>query len=256
MRQRTPPRTAKAAVWIVALAVLVLVVAGPGYRLGLLPLGPALLAMPAVTLAAAVALVLGMIGLFRRRGTGTASGRTVVAVVIAAALTLNGGLWLARTLTAPPIHDISTDLENPPAFDALVAVRAAAGAVNPSDYVRESEGPGGPISVPDAQRAAYPEIGPLRLPLARNEALELAERAARDMGWEIVAVDGQAGRVEATDTTLYFGFKDDIVVRVRSDGDGSVLDVRSKSRIGLGDAGTNAQRIDVYLQKVMALASG
>ncbi|HEU0306092.1 MAG TPA: DUF1499 domain-containing protein, partial [Lysobacter sp.] len=75
-----------------------------------------------------------------------------------------------------------------------------------------------------------------------------AQQVARDMGWELVAADATAGRIEATDTTLWFGFKDDIVVRVEAEGSGSRIDVRSLSRVGKSDVGTNAKRIHAYLQ--------
>ena len=67
--------------------------------------------------------------------------------------------------------------------------------------------------------------------------------ALQDMGLEIVAVDEAGGVVEATETTFWFGFKDDVVVRVRPSGDGSIVDVRSVSRVGLSDLGANAARI-------------
>ena len=69
------------------------------------------------------------------------------------------------------------------------------------------------------------------------------------MGWEIVGSNAEEGRIEATDTTLWFGFKDDVVVRIQPRGDESLVDVRSLSRVGKSDVGTNAQRIRAYLRK-------
>ncbi|WP_404326387.1 DUF1499 domain-containing protein [Aerophototrophica crusticola] len=80
--------------------------------------------------------------------------------------------------------------------------------------------------------------------------MKRAEAAARDMGWDIVAVEPAEGRVEATATTAWFGFKDDVVVRVRPEGDGSRIDVRSKSRVGRSDLGANAARIRDYLARL------
>ena len=74
------------------------------------------------------------------------------------------------------------------------------------------------------------------------------------MGWDIVAVVPSEGRVEATDTTWYFGFKDDVVVRVNPESTGSRVDVRSESRVGGGDAGTNARRVRAYLARLRELA--
>jgi uncharacterized protein (DUF1499 family) len=82
---------------------------------------------------------------------------------------------------------------------------------------------------------------------APNQAFDRALATARAMGWEIIASDPTAGRIEATDTTLWFGFKDDVVVRVEAAPGGSRVDVRSLSRVGLSDVGTNAARIEKYL---------
>ncbi|MGH8720432.1 MAG: DUF1499 domain-containing protein, partial [Burkholderiales bacterium] len=84
--------------------------------------------------------------------------------------------------------------------------------------------------------------------IAPAEAFKRALQAARDLGWEIVAAEGVAGRIEATDSTFWFGFKDDVVIRVEADGAGSRIDVRSVSRVGVGDVGANAKRIRAYLR--------
>jgi uncharacterized protein (DUF1499 family) len=74
-----------------------------------------------------------------------------------------------------------------------------------------------------------------------------AEATARAMGWEIVAAEPGEGRIEATDTTMWFGFKDDIVIRIVPEGEGSRLDIRSMSRVGKSDLGKNADRIRKFL---------
>ena len=102
------------------------------------------------------------------------------------------------------------------------------------------------------QRQGYPDLAPLVLKMPPPEALARAEQAARAMGWEIVAVSPQAGLIEATDTTWWFGFKDDVVVRVSAHPDGSRVDVRSLSRVGASDLGVNAGRIRAYLRRVAA----
>jgi len=80
-----------------------------------------------------------------------------------------------------------------------------------------------------------------------DRAFDLALAALHEMGWDLVAADATAGRIEATDTTFWFGFKDDVVIRVRPADGGSRVDVRSLSRVGVGDVGTNAKRIRAYL---------
>ena len=101
-----------------------------------------------------------------------------------------------------------------------------------------------------AQRHAYPDIRPLFLPLAPPPAFDRALNAARAAAWEIVAADSASGRIEATATTRWFGFKDDVVVRIAPAASGSRVDVRSVSRVGQSDVGTNAKRIRDYLARL------
>ena len=98
------------------------------------------------------------------------------------------------------------------------------------------------------QRAAYPDVQPAILNVPPAQAFERALAAVHDMGWEVVKADATEGRIEATDTTFWFGFKDDVVIRVGPTDGGSRVDVRSLSRVGVGDAGTNAKRIRAYLK--------
>ncbi len=100
------------------------------------------------------------------------------------------------------------------------------------------------------QRQGYPDIRPLVVEQAPAAAFDGALVAARAMGWQIVAAEASQGRIEATDRTLWFGFTDDIVVRIRPDGSGSRIDVRSVSRVGKSDLGTNAARVRAYLGKL------
>jgi uncharacterized protein (DUF1499 family) len=140
--------------------------------------------------------------------------------------------------SVPPIHDISTDTDNPPAFVAVVERRQ--GASNPIEY-------GGP-EIAAQQHQAYPDLRPVTLSDPPARAFERALEAARGQGWEIVASVPADGRIEATDTTRFFGFKDDVVVRVKPEGAGSRVDVRSLSRVGRSDVGKNASRIRAYLR--------
>jgi uncharacterized protein (DUF1499 family) len=140
--------------------------------------------------------------------------------------------------TVPPIHDITTDPDNPPAFAAVVAARTADGG-NPATY----EG----AKIAEQQRQAYPDIAPLSVALPRDAAFNRALDAAQRMGWTIVAADDTAGRIEASDRSRWFGFTDDIVIRVTASGSGSRVDVRSSARLGRSDFGVNAARIRTYL---------
>jgi uncharacterized protein (DUF1499 family) len=136
----------------------------------------------------------------------------------------------------PLIHDISTDTADPPRFVAAQTLRAEAENtldINPADAA--------------FQTRAYPDIQPLRTPLAPAAAFERALATARQLGWEVHAQDGQGGRIEAVDTTPIFGFHDDVAIRIRPAGDGSVIDLRSVSRVGRGDLGANAKRIRRFM---------
>ncbi|MEM7078269.1 MAG: DUF1499 domain-containing protein [Pseudomonadota bacterium] len=154
-------------------------------------------------------------------------------------LALMGNQYLAAR-SVPPIHNISTDTQNPPQFDQVVALRDAQGA-NPLALNTE---------VIAQQQAAYPQLKPLITQRAPEQVLASAEQVLKDMGMEIVSSNAQLGIVEATDETFWFGFKDDVVVRVRPEAGGSVVDVRSVSRVGQSDLGKNAQRIAEILHGI------
>ncbi len=148
--------------------------------------------------------------------------------------------WLRTAKQVPRIHDITTDMENPPRFVSILLLRKD--APNSPEY-------GGP-RIALQQRAGYPDIQPLVLPIPGESAFERALQAARDMGWNIVDASANDGRIEATDRTFWFGFTDDIVVRITPIPGLSRIAVRSVSRVGLGDIGTNAERIRAFLSKI------
>ena len=145
----------------------------------------------------------------------------------------------ATAAKLPLIHDVTTDTANPPAFVAVAPLRAD--APNGVDYKTD----------PALQQNGYPDIVPVVLPdVAPADLFKRAEATARAMNWEIVAAEAAEGRIEATDTTAWWGFKDDIVIRIAAEGTGSRLDVRSMSRVGKSDIGKNAERIRAFLAKV------
>ncbi|HET7692806.1 MAG TPA: DUF1499 domain-containing protein [Gemmatimonadota bacterium] len=189
-------------------------------------------------LAAAAISLLGLILAFGGRRRGSAFLLGALGLVIGLVTTWIPWSWKQRAEQVPPIHDISTDLTDPPAFEAILPLRADAS--NPSEY--------GGDSIARQQREGYPELGPLSLDAPPEAVFVRALDAARDMGWEIVESDPDRGRIEATATTAWFGFKDDVIVRVRPEAGGSRVDVRSVSRVGRSDVGTNARRIEEYLE--------
>ena len=208
------------------------VLAPLGYRIGA-PLGLAFLLLAGGFLVAAVSGLLLALRMVRRTGlrdreAGAALAAAVVVGAFPVAALFSGG-------GAPPIHDITTDTGEPPAFVAAVALNTP----GRTDY---------DPAVAEQQRAAYPDLGPAMLPAAPPDAFDRALGVVQQMGWELLAADAGALRIEATDRSFWFGFDDDVVVRVAADGGtGSRIDVRSLSRVGGGDLGVNARRVREFV---------
>ena len=231
---------------LLAAAAGVLLAAGPlGWRAGwwhfrigfsyLMP-GAAYCGLAAI----AVALVALVIGGRIRSARQIAIG--VTALVIGAATAYVPWHYYQMRGTFPSIHDITTDWDNPPQFRAILPLRQAEEA-NPVAY----EG----AKVSDQQRRAYPDIAPLMLELAPTEAFDWALKTAGQLHWTVVATDpptdSGAGRIEASQKSRWFGFTDDVVVRIAPAESGSRVDIRSVSRMGRGDFGVNATRVRAYL---------
>jgi uncharacterized protein (DUF1499 family) len=158
------------------------------------------------------------------------------------------GPQMGKAREVPPIHDITTDPENPPVFVDLLPVRE--NAPNGAEY-GGAEG-WSPESLALATREAYPELAPIRTSLSIGDAVRQSESVLEAMGLEVVSADPIDGRVEATATTFWFGFKDDMVLRISESGDESVVDIRSMSRVGQSDVGANAARIMEFVQRFSA----
>jgi uncharacterized protein (DUF1499 family) len=226
--------------------VLLVFLPGPLNRFGLLDFRTGFSGMQWGAYAGVAGAVLCLVALvFALTATGRArglrAGPALLGLLLGAAAFGYPSAFRAKARSVPPIHDISTDLERPPPFVAVLPLRA--GAPNPAEY--------GGADVARQQREAYPDLKPLALPLPRAEAFTRVAEAARAEGWEVVAAVPEEGRLEATDTTPWWGFKDDVVVRVSEAGPGaSVVDVRSVSRVGRSDVGKNAERIRSFLGRV------
>jgi len=140
----------------------------------------------------------------------------------------------------PPIHDITTDLADPPQFVRIAALRKA------GDHPVAYDGP----DTAAQQRKAYPDLAPLVLKAPRGKVFAVATAAIASTGLELVEADAAQGRIEATATSILFGFKDDVVLRIADDPDGTRVDMRSKSRVGRSDFGVNAARIRALQAKL------
>ena len=224
------------------ISLLSLGVSGPGYRWGCwgYKTGISLVKYAGFISLAAVVVSLVGLALWHWEVVSQEWAHALIGLVI-------GGCVLGVTLkwkytldSLPYIHDITTDTETPPLFVAILPLRAD--AENPAEY-------GGP-ELARQQKDAYPDLQPGSVSSPPDAAFPRALQAARDMGWKIVDSDPQSLRIEATDTTCWFGFTDDVVVRLTPSPKGSRIDVRSVSRVGKSDLGTNARRIHAYLARV------
>jgi uncharacterized protein (DUF1499 family) len=218
-----------------AAALVALALSGPlvrfdvwSYRTGLTVFRWSAYVAIAAAIVSALALALAAV---RARGIAA----PLFALVLALAVLCVPLEFQRAARAVPPINDITTDTDNPPRY--MTTERRYPGA----EFARQ-------------QHAAYPDIEPLTLAMAPREAFARALAAAEAMGWEVVGRDAARGMIEAVDTTRWFGFKDDIAIRVSAAPGGSPnssrVDMRSKSRVGRSDIGTNARRIRAYLQQL------
>ena len=213
-------------------------VAGIGHKYGAWPFPTARMLLEYGFYAAAGAAALGvlaiLLALVRQKGGGVFSAFLAIAI--------GGGVayvpWSMHTKeqTLPAIHDISTDTADPPAFVALANERknfAAGVDYDPANAAK--------------QKAGYPAIAPLQSPLAAEALFARALIEAGKQGWQIAAKEAEQGRIEATAVSPWFGFKDDVVIRIVPDGAGSRLDMRSAARADMSDLGSNAERITAFI---------
>ncbi len=231
--------------WLSLAGVVGIILSPLGFRLGLWDFGFALRVIlryaTFVTLAGFALCIVGL--LFAKLGkTPIPVGRALAGLIISGLFAGYVLVQYSKVQSLPYIHDITTDTTNPPAFIALADVRKA--TPNGIDYKG--------AEIAEKQKQAYPDIGPITSNLSPSELFVKAEAAARAAGWEIAAADAQAGRIEATVTSLIYGFKDDMVIRITPAAGGSQLDMRSMSRMGKSDVGMNAKRIREFVASMKA----
>jgi uncharacterized protein (DUF1499 family) len=218
------------------LALLLLLASGPLYQAEILGLMNAFLAMRIALIVGAVAIVLALIQvIFMRKSISWPV--TGIAVLCAAVSVFMPLSMMNKAKSVPPIHDITTDLVNPPKFVAILALRAD--APNPAEYQGEE--------IASQQRTAYPELQTQKYQQTAEQVFDAALAAVKSMGLEIVTSDRALGLIEAYDTTTWFGFVDDVVIRIQNTEQMTMLDARSKSRVGMSDIGKNAERINALI---------
>lgn len=218
-------------------AAVLMLAAGPLHRFGVIGWQASLGLFVGAALLAGLGAAWCLFQLLRRRGgtiTVIAAATGFAAAAIPVAVVFNAS-------DKPPINDISTDTSNPPAFVAIDAALRGPDA-SPLEY--------NPAFAPQQARA-YPLVRPLDLPLDAGKAFDVAMGAV-DKDWQIILADRAAGRIEAVERSLWWGYRDDIVIRLTATPTGTRVDVRSKSRVGESDLGANARRIAAYLDRVAA----
>lgn len=229
-----------------------------GTGAGAWPYGAGLGALRYALYAAVAGGVLAIVAWIASRRSGARTGRVNALALIASVLFAGYlGNQVATARNVPAIHEAATDLDDLPRFGRLT-VRPDNLANIPDDDRPELAALDPESRWKALHREAYADLRPLRLASPPNEVVRRVERLARGRGWNVVAVDPRAGVVEATATTLFFRFKDDVVVRVRPDParrGGSIVDMRSISRVGGSDVGVNAARIRGFLQELEASAA-
>lgn len=229
------------------LSFFVFFMSGFGYNWDIWGLGAAFQLFKWGTAGGLAGLLVSLIGAGKANFslTTVSASMSWISMILAVAVVGTSIYFIIRARTVPPIHDITTNFTNPPQFEVLKDKREKA--------PNEVEYPAGKTA--ELQKEHYPQIGPLWLDIDRQKAFRAAVESARVMpNWEIHSVDSTAGQIEATHTIMWFGFKDDVIIRIQNDTTREQVrvDMRSASRIGKSDLGVNARRIKRYMQALQA----
>lgn len=191
-------------------------------------------------LLAIIACLLGLFALSRPAAASLPRRRVFAGLLASLALLIWIVPWAKKAGDNPSIHDVTTDLANPPAFQKLKLREDNLAGVDTVENWRKIHG------------EAFSDIKPITLPLPADRVIQNAESLMRQRGWEIAAKTND--RIEATETVSAFKFKDDIVLVATPVGDGtsSIVNVRSVSRVGISDVGVNAKRVRELLAALQA----
>lgn len=214
------------------------ILSGYGYQWGLWSLGFGFTILRYSAYAAIGLTVVNLGSLwFYRKSKSRSITYLIISIVMTVLVAGAAIFWQQKAQSVPPIHDITTDIENPPEFVAISRLRAD--APNPPEYAGDETAA--------AQREAYPHIAPLYLEAELQEVMDHAVMILINREWDLVAINRNEGRIEATEKLAWFGFRDDVVLRFTEENGMTRVDMRSKSRIGRGDVGVNAKRIEKFL---------
>jgi len=229
--------------FIIALtAGFIALVSGPGTDRGLWNFRTGITMLRWAAYGGSAAALLSLLGLIASLRSGLMKSILLALLGIILGSSVAGLMlhWKHVAESVPRIHDITSDTEDPPEFAAVLRLRGK----------NENSPLYGGAETASLQRKAYPDIVPLMLSIPPDKAFDNALSAAKQMGWRIIDEDRSAGLIEAVAVTFWFGFKDDIVIRIRPVDTGSRLDIRSASRVGLSDLGKNAERIREFYKSI------
>lgn len=239
MPQTTKPGLLAKFVFTVGLiALAALPVGSLGCRFGLWGFTTGLAIVSSGIVLATIVLVLGIATLvfaYTRRRTADRMPALIGLAASVVVLALMAPQYMSLSL--PMTNDVATDRDDPPTFEHLAANREP--GANFLDYTEEEA---------RVQAEGYPDLVGIRAAGDTDEHFEKSVAIARALGWDVVSEDADTGRVEAIATTFWFGFEDDLVIRVRRKDDESVVDLRSASRVGLHDLGANAERVRAFVE--------
>ncbi|MDZ7588487.1 MAG: DUF1499 domain-containing protein [Parasphingorhabdus sp.] len=248
--------------WLILLiglgAPIAFVIAAGGAGMGLWGFQAGLGAVPFILAAALGALIIAAFGIFRDRRKARKTPWLRLAIGSIAAIGFLGYMtsYLVPMLTLPAIHDISTDLADPPRFTALPLRPDNLDNIPGADDA-DMRGMNPRQRWAVLHQEAFADIRTVRIDQPVPQVIARAERLANDRGWDIARVDPAAGSLEATDTVSLFRFKDDVVIRARptADGAASIIDMRSVSRVGVHDLGVNSARVRSFLSDLSGTTS-
>ena len=241
-------KTSTKVLFFSALILLVILMTGPiGYKFSIVPLEPSLTSLLVSVSGGGLVFLVGLFYFYTALRLDAGRDRNLVALSTILGLIPLGiiGPQMLAAGNVPPIHDITTDTLNPPEFVAIAPLRAN----SPNGYKYGTSQAWPVEKLASVTREAYPALKSIESALTVSNAVERAEAVLEAMDIELVAVDIGAGLIEGTATTFWFGFKDDVVIRVVAKGKGSKIDLRSMSRVGQSDIGANAARILEFVDR-------
>jgi uncharacterized protein (DUF1499 family) len=232
---------APVAVVLAATALLLLAGSGPLYQLELLSLQAAFTGLRVAVGVGIAALIAGLGELVVAWRVRSIPHLAIgVGCVLAGVTAVNVPLRARhQALAAAPLHDVTTDVENPPTFTALLELYQ-------EQHRTLARGP----AVDALQRRAYPDLHPIMLPETVDMAYEDVLETMNEIDWPVAAANPDEGRVEAMVRSPWFGFRDDVVIRLTPQGSSTRVDVRSVTRDGANDMGRNARHVREFLEEL------